>query len=377
MPWVGGRYSVSSWSRYHTARNGRESAVNIRINGRRFSVIMTPTNFENSPIRSLELRNCLDVLHGPDWQDEEADNDSGVFLSSPGEGARTWDVIEEAFDWAVGPYLDEFERMAPPPDKDATLTLGDMFHDDAFMCRLGSVNDQFVLGPIEKYVATPYHHPLMFHIFNATSPSEDSPGQAWSTTFPCFLPKDVEIQSEAWDRTKDMQHVKSYCARIPGIDQHLYYKRFRGSQTEWKGEIRKYEAIVEANLGLDVYILRPRGDVRDEEGRPLGLLLPRIAQARCLSPEVRHRPPTPEIGERWIRQIERTVSALHAVGIIWGNASSRNVLIDEDEDAWVVDFGEKRRPYDEGEEDPNTVLGDLQGVRKIRACIQDQDAETP
>jgi hypothetical protein len=44
--------------------------------------------------------------------------------------------------------------------------------------------------------------------------------------------------------------------------------------------------------------------------------------------------------EKWSRQIEETLAALHSRNIVWGDAKTANVLIDEvTDDAWVVDFG--------------------------------------
>ena len=40
--------------------------------------------------------------------------------------------------------------------------------------------------------------------------------------------------------------------------------------------------------------------------------------------------------EKWVAQIEHTVAELHKNDIIWGDAKPENVLIDEDDNAWVL-----------------------------------------
>ncbi len=41
----------------------------------------------------------------------------------------------------------------------------------------------------------------------------------------------------------------------------------------------------------------------------------------------------------WAEQIENTVKRLHRHDIVWGDAKAGNVLIDEEDNAWLIDFG--------------------------------------
>ena len=43
--------------------------------------------------------------------------------------------------------------------------------------------------------------------------------------------------------------------------------------------------------------------------------------------------------QKWASQIEHTVMNLHRNGIAWGGAKLDNVLIDHDDNAWVLNFG--------------------------------------
>jgi serine/threonine protein kinase len=43
--------------------------------------------------------------------------------------------------------------------------------------------------------------------------------------------------------------------------------------------------------------------------------------------------------EKWANQITRTVEQIHKIGVIWGDAKAANILIDEVDNAWLVDFG--------------------------------------
>jgi serine/threonine protein kinase len=42
---------------------------------------------------------------------------------------------------------------------------------------------------------------------------------------------------------------------------------------------------------------------------------------------------------RWADQIRKSVQSLHQSGVIWGDGKPDNVLIDANDDAWLIDFG--------------------------------------
>ncbi|KAM5342054.1 hypothetical protein ACJ41O_015085 [Fusarium nematophilum] len=77
------------------------------------------------------------------------------------------------------------------------------------------------------------------------------------------------------------------------------------------------------------------------------------------------RDPPVALRRKWKKQIRWTVELLHIAGIIWGNVKADNVLIDDRDDAWVIDFS---GGYTEGwvdKEHAGTLEGDEQGLSKI------------
>ncbi|KAI1099213.1 hypothetical protein F4804DRAFT_349567 [Jackrogersella minutella] len=69
--------------------------------------------------------------------------------------------------------------------------------------------------------------------------------------------------------------------------------------------------------------------------------------------------------EKWAAQIRETVDQLHDIGVVWGDGKTSNVIIDNNDDAWLIDFG---GGWTEGwvdEELDDTVEGDEQVVRNI------------
>lgn len=134
-------------------------------------------------------------------------------------------------------------------------------------------------------------------------------------------------------------------------------------------ELQKYGEISRAELG-DVRICRLFGLVRDKLGNLLGLLLSYI-EAEYVTLACAIQPDTPEsLRQRWAEQVTQAVTALHQAGITWGDAKPENVLIDIEENAWIIDFGGS---FTEGwvdRDSADTGEGDLQGLSRILEYIQ-------
>jgi tRNA A-37 threonylcarbamoyl transferase component Bud32 len=68
---------------------------------------------------------------------------------------------------------------------------------------------------------------------------------------------------------------------------------------------------------------------------------------------------------KWASQIRRTVSTLHGLNIIWGDVKARKVVIDQDDNAAVIDLegGVNNGWIDQDK--LGTREGDLQGLEKL------------
>jgi tRNA A-37 threonylcarbamoyl transferase component Bud32 len=76
-----------------------------------------------------------------------------------------------------------------------------------------------------------------------------------------------------------------------------------------------------------------------------------------------------------VDQVTSTLTQLHKAGIIWSDAKPDNVLIDKNDDAWIIDFG---GGYTRGfveREKAGTIEGDLQGLEKTVEYVFSERAE--
>lgn len=78
---------------------------------------------------------------------------------------------------------------------------------------------------------------------------------------------------------------------------------------------------------------------------------------------------TAEMKAKWATQIRQCVGRLHELGIIWGDIKTDNVIIDENGDAVILDFGGGNTQGWVDEEMYGTGEGDLQGLDKIMKTL--------
>ncbi|CAK7231635.1 hypothetical protein SBRCBS47491_007997 [Sporothrix bragantina] len=160
--------------------------------------------------------------------------------------------------------------------------------------------------------------------------------------------------------------------------------------TELRGHLR----VLDAQLSAHVRVIRLVGIVwleeyayasdEDKDGNPVaypesllgpvgGLLLTYVSEGwdRLLTSRVWGSPPA--MLQHWTDQVRETVTTLHKAGIVWGDAKPENVMVDGNNDAWLIDLG---GGFTEGwvdEDKAGTKEGDLQGVAKIEEYLKDDD----
>jgi serine/threonine protein kinase len=104
-------------------------------------------------------------------------------------------------------------------------------------------------------------------------------------------------------------------------------------------KLESYKRIIESNLDPDVRIYRLLGVVKDDRNQLIGLLLTYV-ECNFLTLTCAVEPNTPaSTKQKWVDQITSILTQLHKAGIIWGDTKPDNVLIDKNDDVWIIDFG--------------------------------------
>lgn len=182
---------------------------------------------------------------------------------------------------------------------------------------------------------------------------------------PVFHASEVQIAPLSTSET-----LTSVQGRVSTKDgRFLYFKpRLELRELEFERELQVLLQIAEAGLGPNVRVPSLEGLVVSGENNEsvIGLLMTWIS-----SPEMgchlmskgfwdKH-----DLHKKWEAQVNATVRELHANGIVWGDVNPMNVAIDENFDAWVIDFGGMNNIYFIDDEKRETAEGDWQGVGKL------------
>jgi len=104
-----------------------------------------------------------------------------------------------------------------------------------------------------------------------------------------------------------------------------------------------------------------------ENGHVIGLLrewvVPGVAGGRL--DDVCDSTTSTERREKWAAQIRETVDQLHEMGLVWGDGKPSNVIIDSEDDAWLIDLAGGWTDRWVDREVADTVEGDEHAVRNI------------
>lgn len=72
---------------------------------------------------------------------------------------------------------------------------------------------------------------------------------------------------------------------------------------------------------------------------------------------------------KWDQQVSSAVAYLHDSGVVWGDAKAENVLVDRDDNAWVIGFGGGYTRGWVGKGRMETIAGDQEGLSRIKELL--------
>ncbi|KAM0720538.1 hypothetical protein Q7P37_004674 [Cladosporium fusiforme] len=253
------------------------------------------------------------------------------------------DNIGDMFNWLLEGCSPQLSRL-PPPEIPTNPTLDDYFNKNHYHFTLHATSkDEFKLEPTAE-PSSGFHLGYSKHLLKKLD-----------FLRPSFQLSEVTICADSPAEALSCPPRK-VCTQTGGpyFFKHHVNKR----------ELETYADIERAGL-TGARISRLGGLVSDS-GAIWGLLLNYIeTDPYVVTLRDALKAASSPVREQWIEQVTTTLTQLHSGGVFWGDAKPENILIDTDNNAWIIDFG---GGYTEGWVDENlagTIEGDEQGLARI------------
>ncbi|KAI9147527.1 hypothetical protein HJFPF1_12553 [Paramyrothecium foliicola] len=261
-------------------------------------------------------------------------------------------AVEDFYDWIAEPLLPVFHKLGAMEKKSDSLD--SFFNPDVFHYSLRAEDNTLIASEQpEDEDELP--------IYGAQIREEDY------SSFPVFEPPQLHVCATA--NRFGPPSIKPSKIQLPN-GEFAFLKVMRpGDLHSSVAELRTYKKIQDARLDPTLRISRLLGLVRNQD-LIVGVLLTYIdCKNKTLFCAAK---PGSEASTRrkWAKQIGETLACLHRSGIVWGDAKPDNVVIDQNQDAWLIDFGNS---YTEGwvpRELAGTVEGDQVGLDKIARFLE-------
>jgi tRNA A-37 threonylcarbamoyl transferase component Bud32 len=103
-----------------------------------------------------------------------------------------------------------------------------------------------------------------------------------------------------------------------------------------------------------------------KEGCIQGLLLDVISDRGTV---LERRDDPVALRKRWYNDVAQMLNLLHSAGIVWGDTKPENMLVDEDDNVWLIDFGGGMTDGWVDDENMETKEGDLQGLARFKEFL--------
>jgi hypothetical protein len=131
-------------------------------------------------------------------------------------------------------------------------------------------------------------------------------------------------------------------------------------------EIQTMTRLQQSGLDKSLRVPRLHGLVQyqQETDQICGLLLTHVKHDESLAFIDINETPL-ERRNKWISQIRQTVDKLHSEEIVWGDVKPDNILVDNSNNLWLIDFGGSFTYGWVDVDKAETIEGDCQGMERI------------
>ncbi|KAH7308526.1 hypothetical protein B0I35DRAFT_442125 [Stachybotrys elegans] len=259
-------------------------------------------------------------------------------------------TVEDFYDWIAEPLLPIFKLLGASTN--SLDTLEGFFYPETHSYDIKADGDALVAVPRGGA------EPALFGIHVA----EDL-----CSPWPCFRPSEIRPCKEAIGPNPPSP-IPSKVILEDG--RYAYLKLINpGDRGFLLHELKTYGQIRDANLGTSLRISSLLGLVRDIDGKVLALLL-RYIECEWQTLTCASGAADKHLRQKWAQEVEDTITQLHQSGIVWGDVKPDNVLVDVDDNAWIIDFGGSYTEDWVPRELQGTTEGDLAGLGKIKEFLE-------
>jgi len=311
---------------------GCNCEVYIEFNGKEFHVILSPTT---SPIETDEGM----LLRRLDAAQQSGDEEEGDAIR------------EEIADAVCETGLSIFELRAPPSKRSSlTIDLNSFLHPETIHLQLATKDGRVQMIEQQEKPLEGQHFAL----------------STFDTNLPRVSPNVIQVLQSL--RRKDILKVlvngQERCCKIAS----------NVTQQAVQRELDCLSKLSSTSHGSFMRVPKLVGLVQaTRDGPIIGIIEEYIYSTFGTNYPTLQRIDTHNVAhtrrDRWAGQIRKSVQSLHQFGVVWGDGKPENVLVDANDDAWLIDFGGGWTNGWVDEHLAGTIGGDAQAVEKIEKFL--------
>jgi Protein kinase domain len=340
-------------------------ALSVMCRGRRFYIEFRAKDLrepQNHPVATKLEKDFLRLLRAT----EDDQSDCGSLCNSV-DGCGSLDGDDShvcpddiLYHWILKPFKPVFRQLAPTHTTPRLTTLFDALKPPLLPFTIRTIKGQLTALP------NPTVPESLYNLTLPTNTVSNLPPIARAANLPLIKPQSLRIAPTSPSQPQNPNVVFHNA-------QPTYFKRIsRGAEDATITEINALLRIQTLDPSHKLRVPRLLALVQDPEGCGnnliIGVLLTLINEGGDLGTLAENA--STSLKRRWYDTVVQTVKILHSDNIIWGDVKADNVLIDRQQNAWLIDFGGGVTWGWVDEEFEGTKQGDLQGLKRLKEFLE-------